>query len=100
VPLAFVLTPAGEGLLGRGGPGQVAFALVAASLGVAALAVAAGGWLPGVGPPGVPERVAAAVAGLALLWLSPVTAAVGAVLAAAVVVACFIRRRPLREETT
>src|SRR4029453_16917158 len=53
VPLAFVLTPAGEGLLGRGGPGQVAFALVVAAIGVAALAVAAGGWLPGIGPPGV-----------------------------------------------
>ncbi len=93
VPLAFVLAPAGDGLLGRGGVGQVVFALLAAALGVSALAVAAGGWLPGVGPASVPGRVLAAVAGLVLLWLDPVATAAGAVLAAAAVVACLIGRR-------
>jgi TRAP-type uncharacterized transport system fused permease subunit len=93
VPLAFVLTPGGEGLLGRGGPGQVTFALVASALGVCALAVAAGGWLPGVGPARVPERVSAAAAGLALLWLDPFTAGVGAAIAALTVVAGVIRAR-------
>ncbi|HEV7898034.1 MAG TPA: TRAP transporter fused permease subunit [Planosporangium sp.] len=93
VPLAFVLTPAGEGLLGRGGPGQIAFALAASALGVTALAVAAGGWLLGVGPVAVPERVLATAAGLALLWLDPTTTAVGAAMAGAAVVACLVRRR-------
>jgi TRAP transporter 4TM/12TM fusion protein len=93
VPLAFVLAPAGEGLLGRGGVGQVTFALLAAALGVSALAVAAGGWLPGLGPASVPVRVLAAMAGLVLLWLDPVATAVGVVLAAAAVVACLIGRR-------
>lgn len=93
VPLAFVLTPAGEGLLGRGGAGQVGFALAASALGVAALAVAAGGWLPGIGPARMHERVLATAAGLALLWLDPLTTAVGAALAGAVVVACLVRHR-------
>jgi TRAP-type uncharacterized transport system fused permease subunit len=93
VPLAFVLTGAGEGLLGRGGAEQVAFAFAVSALGVAALAVAAGGWLPGVGPAGAPERVLAAAGGLALLWLEPVTAAVGAALAGTAAGACLIRRR-------
>jgi len=93
VPIAFVLTPAGEGLLGSGGPGRVAFALLACALGVAMLAVAAGGWLLGVGPAGAPERVLAAVAGLVLLWLEPLATAVGVALAAGAVAACLVRRR-------
>src|SRR4029079_11029502 len=101
VPLAFVLTPAGEGLLGRGGAGQIWFALVVSAVGVCALAVAAGGWLPGVGPARVPERVLGATAGLTLLWLHPVAAGVGATLAVITVAACVIRTRvnPRREET-
>jgi TRAP-type uncharacterized transport system fused permease subunit len=93
VPLAFVLTPAGKGLLGMGGAGTVAFALGVGGLGVAALAVAVGGWVPGVGPAGVPERLVAGLAGLVLLWLSPATAAVGAALIAAAVLATLTRRR-------
>jgi TRAP transporter 4TM/12TM fusion protein len=93
VPIAFVLTPAGDGLLGIGGFGQVTFALVASAIGVVALAVAAGGWLPGVGPAAVPERVLAALAGLLLLWLSPLAAGAGVLVFAVVVVICFARRR-------
>jgi TRAP transporter 4TM/12TM fusion protein len=93
VPLAFVLTRAGEGLLGRGGVEQIAFTFVASALGVAALAVAAGGWLPGVGPAGVPERLLAAAGGLALLWLEPATVAFGAVLAGTAAVVCLLRKR-------
>ncbi|NJC66427.1 TRAP transporter fused permease subunit [Planosporangium flavigriseum] len=92
VPLAFVLTPAGEGLLGRGGADRVAYAMAASAFGVAALAVAAGGWLPGAGPAGPAERVLAAAAGLSLLWLDPVTTAVGAALAGAAVAVCVVRR--------
>jgi TRAP-type uncharacterized transport system fused permease subunit len=93
VPIAFVLTPEGSGLLGRGGFGQVMFALFASVIGVVALAVAAGGWLPGVGRAAAPERVLSALAGLALLWLEPTAVTAGVVGFAVVVVVCFIRRR-------
>lgn len=92
IPIAFVITPAGLGLLGIGGPQRVAVAAVVSALGVAVLAVAAGGWLPGVGPAGVPERILGALAGLTLLWLEPVPVTVGAVLAAAVVAGVLVRR--------
>ncbi|WP_346539796.1 TRAP transporter fused permease subunit [Micromonospora sp. DPT] len=92
IPIAFVITPAGLGLLGIGGPQRVAVAAVVSALSVAVLAVAAGGWLPGVGRAGVPERILGALAGLTLLWLEPVPVTVGAVLAAAVVAGVLVRR--------
>ena len=91
-PIAFVITPAGLGLLGIGGVQRIAFAAVVTALSVAVLAVAAGGWLPGVGPAGAPERVIGAVAGVTLLWLEPVPVTVGAALAAVAAVGVFIRR--------
>ncbi|MGC5020824.1 TRAP transporter permease [Micromonospora sp. DT47] len=92
IPMAFVITPAGLGLLGIGGPGRIAVAASVSALSVAVLAVAAGGWLPGVGPAGVPERVLGVLAGSALLWIEPVPVTVGAVLAAAVVAGVLVRR--------
>ncbi|WP_145779453.1 TRAP transporter fused permease subunit [Micromonospora taraxaci] len=92
-PIAFVITPAGLGLLGIGGVQRIAFAAVVTALSVAVLAVAAGGWLPGVGPAGVPERVLGALAGVTLLWLEPVPVAVGTALAAVAAAGVFIRRR-------
>ncbi|MGK5677181.1 TRAP transporter permease [Micromonospora sp. URMC 106] len=92
IPLAFVVTPTGLGLLGIGGARRIAVAAVVAALSVAVLAVAAGGWLPGVGPAGTPERVLGALAGLTLLWLEPVPVAVGAVLAAVMVTGVLVRR--------
>nr|WP_245719072.1 TRAP transporter fused permease subunit [Micromonospora rhizosphaerae] len=92
IPIAFVITPAGLGLLGIGGPGRIAVAGVVVALSVAVLAVAAGGWLPGVGPAGAPERLLGALAGLTLLWLEPVPVTVGAVLAAAMVAGVLVRR--------
>ena len=91
-PIAFVVTPAGLGLLAIGGPSRIAFATIASALSVAVLAVAAGGWLPGVGPAGPPERLLGALGGLTLLWLEPVPVAVGCALAAAAVAGCLIRR--------
>ncbi|WBB66981.1 TRAP transporter fused permease subunit [Micromonospora sp. WMMD812] len=91
-PIAFVITPAGLGLLGIGGPRQVAVAAVVVALSVAVLAVAAGGWLPGVGPAGGPERLLAALAGVTLLWLDPVPVAIGVGLAALAVAGVFVRR--------
>ncbi|MET8199646.1 TRAP transporter fused permease subunit [Micromonospora taraxaci] len=91
-PIAFVITPAGLGLLGIGGVQRIAFAAVVTALSVAVLAVAAGGWLPGVGPAGVPERVLGALAGVTLLWLEPVPVAVGTALAAVAAVGVLVRR--------
>ncbi|MFI6272628.1 TRAP transporter fused permease subunit [Micromonospora zamorensis] len=91
-PIAFVITPAGLGLLGIGGVGRIAFAAVVTALSVAVLAVAAGGWLPGVGPAGAPERVLGALAGVTLLWLEPVPVMVGAALAALAAAGVFVRR--------
>ncbi|WP_373684029.1 TRAP transporter permease [Micromonospora solifontis] len=92
IPIAFVLTPTGLGLLGIGGPARIAVAGVVSAVGVALLAVAAGGWLPGVGPAGVPERIGGAVAGLVLLRLEPVPVTIGAVLAALAVAGVLFRR--------
>nr|WP_205808406.1 TRAP transporter fused permease subunit [Micromonospora sp. HNM0581] len=92
IPLAFVITPTGLGLLGIGGPRRILVATVVTALGVAVLAVAAGGWLPGVGAAGAPERVIGMVAGLTLLWLQPVPVAIGAVLAVVMTVGVFVRR--------
>ena len=93
VPIAFVITPTGQGLLGIGGWEQVLFACTASAVGVAALAVAAGGWLPGVGPARAPERVVAALGGLALLWLTPIAVGAGLALVAVATAACLVRRR-------
>nr|WP_112699230.1 TRAP transporter fused permease subunit [Micromonospora noduli] len=92
IPIAFVITPAGLGLLGIGGVQRIAFAAGVTALSVAVLAVAAGGWLPGVGPAGAPERVLGALAGVALLWLEPVPVTVGAALAVVAAAGVFIRR--------
>ncbi|MFI7488653.1 TRAP transporter permease [Micromonospora echinaurantiaca] len=91
-PIAFVLTPAGLGLLGIGGARRIAVAAVVVALSIAVLAVAAGGWLPGVGPAGVPERVLGALAGVTLLWLEPVPVAVGVALAAVAGTGVLVRR--------
>ncbi|GAA3223729.1 TRAP transporter fused permease subunit [Dactylosporangium siamense] len=80
VPIAFVVTPAGRGLLGFGGWDDIGFALAASALGVLALSVAAGGWLLGVGRAGVVARVVAGLAALALLWLSLWTVVTGVAL--------------------
>ncbi|OKI65113.1 TRAP transporter permease [Micromonospora sp. CB01531] len=92
IPIAFVITPTGLGLLGIGGAERILVAGMVSALGVTVLAVAAGGWLPGVGPAGVPERIVGAVAGLVLLWLEPVPVTIGAVLAALTVAGVLVRR--------
>jgi TRAP transporter 4TM/12TM fusion protein len=76
-PIAFVLTDPGEYLLARGPVLGILWATAAAVLAVAGLAVATGGWVPGVGPAPLPSRVLGGVAGLLLLYLAPVTIAIG-----------------------
>jgi TRAP transporter 4TM/12TM fusion protein len=92
VPLAFVFTDNGEGLLGQGGPGTVLLATAVSAVAVAALAVVTGKWL--VGPAALPERLLAAVAAVLLLYLETTTVLIGlGALALAVVVHLLGRRR-------
>ena len=91
VPFAFVLSPSGEGLLLQGPILGVAWTLAVSAVAVAALAVATGGWL--LGPARLPERVLAGLGALFLLYLEPLTIAVGAgLLVAAVAVHLALRR--------
>jgi TRAP-type uncharacterized transport system fused permease subunit len=93
-PIAFVLTGPGEHLLARGSVIGVLVTSVVACFGVAALAVATGGWVLGVGPAGRLERVLAAVAGLLLLYLEPVTVVAGLALLAVAAWLAKVRQRP------
>jgi TRAP-type uncharacterized transport system fused permease subunit len=91
VPFAFVLSPNGEGLLLQGPILGIAWTLAVAAVAVAALAVATGGWL--LGPARPAERVLAGLAAPFLLYLEPLTIAIGAgLLVAAVAVHLALRR--------
>ncbi|MEU7845633.1 TRAP transporter fused permease subunit [Micromonospora sp. NPDC049114] len=100
IPIAFVITPAGLGLLGIGGVQRIVVAVLVTALGVAVLAVAAGGWLPGVGRAGAPERVLGALGGVTLLWLEPVPVALGTTLAAVAATGVFLRGRSASRQPT
>jgi TRAP transporter 4TM/12TM fusion protein len=91
VPLAFVLTPSGQGLIGQGPLDRVLLVTAISALAVAALAMVTGKWL--FGPAGVPERVLATIAALLLLYLEPLTVLAGlGALALAVAVHLLGRR--------
>ncbi|MFF2088146.1 TRAP transporter permease [Nocardia sp. NPDC058176] len=92
LPLMFVLTDAGEQLLGRGSAIGVLWVSVIAALGVAALAMASGGWLFGIGPIGTAPRVLIALAGLAMLYPRPVVLAFGAACAVVAIVTALLTR--------
>ncbi|MEV6595522.1 TRAP transporter fused permease subunit [Actinoplanes sp. NPDC051346] len=95
VPVAFVLTEPGEYLLARGPVAGIVGATVVALLAVTGLAVAAGAWVPGIGPAGTPSRVLGGLAGLLLLYLAPTTIVAGLLaLALAAGIAFAQRRRP------
>jgi TRAP-type uncharacterized transport system fused permease subunit len=78
-PIAFVLTDPGEYLLARGPFLGVVWTTVVAALAVAGLAVATGGWVLGIGPANTVSRVLGGLAGLLLLYLAPLTIAIGVV---------------------
>src|ERR671933_2465801 len=80
VPFAFTLSREGLGILLQAPLGDVARASLTAALGVAAGAVAFGGWLWGAAT--VPERVAAGAAGALLFYASPTSDAAGLALLA------------------
>jgi TRAP transporter 4TM/12TM fusion protein len=91
VPFAFTLAPQGMGLLLRAPLADVMASVASAAAGIAALAVAAGGWLRG--PLRPVERAVATIAGLLLVHPSGAADAAGAIL-----LGCFpvwlLRRRP------
>ena len=92
VPFAFVLTDNGEGLLGLRSLGDMVWTAAVGALAVAALAVVTGGWL--IRRASWPERLLCAPAAALLLYLHPITMAVGAgLLAVAVVLNLVIARR-------
>ncbi|XVU23903.1 TRAP transporter permease [Actinoplanes sp. CA-054009] len=92
-PIAFVLTPAGSYLLARGSFLDITWATAVAMLAVAALAIASGGWILGVGRATTTPRVLAALSGLTLLYLSPPAIAVGTTLLVVAIAWTFITRR-------
>ncbi|GAA2475115.1 TRAP transporter permease [Winogradskya humida] len=89
-PIAFVLTGPGEHLLGRGSFIDILWTTAVAALAVGGLAIATGGWVPGIGAAGVPSRVLGGLAGVLLLYLAPVTIALGVV---ALGLALILRRK-------
>jgi TRAP-type uncharacterized transport system fused permease subunit len=76
-PIAFVVTGNGSYLLGQGSPVDIVGATAVAMLAVAGLAVATGGWFPGIGPAALPVRLLGALSGLLLLYLEPLTIVLG-----------------------
>ncbi|MFE6861115.1 TRAP transporter permease [Nocardia sp. NPDC057668] len=98
VPLVFVLTGSGERLLGRGPILEIVATGLMVAVGVAALAMATGGWIFGAGAAGTPARVLAAAAGIVLLYPTLISLGIGLALLA---VAWLLTRmtRPGREST-
>jgi TRAP-type uncharacterized transport system fused permease subunit len=94
VPFAFVLTDNGEGLLGLRSIVDMLWTGAVAGLAVGALAVVTGGWM--IRRAGLPERILCAPAAALLLYLHPITMAVGASLLAVAVALNLViaRRRP------
>jgi TRAP-type uncharacterized transport system fused permease subunit len=92
VPIGFTLTPEGSALLLKAPLLDVLRVTASAALGVAALAVALGGWL--LGPVRGLERVLAAVSGL-MLFHPAAAADVSGLVLAGVVCALQLLRRPL-----
>ncbi|KAF0845008.1 TRAP transporter permease [Nocardia caishijiensis] len=99
VPLMFVLTDSGQHLLGRGALLDVLWVSAAACVGVAALAVATGGWILGVGAVGTVPRVLAGAAGLTLLYPHPTATAIGLGVLAVAVAAGVVDRVRHRKAT-
>jgi TRAP transporter 4TM/12TM fusion protein len=90
VPIAFVLTDNGSALLLQRPVGTVLWVVAVSALGVAALAVVTGAWL--FGPARWPERALCAVAAALLLYLQPLSVAIGIGLLAVAVVVHLVTR--------
>jgi TRAP transporter 4TM/12TM fusion protein len=96
VPLAFVLTDNGAALLLQQGVGTVLWVVAVSALSVAALAVVTGGWL--FGPARWPERALFVPAALLLLYLQPLSIAIGVGFVVVAVVVHLVGRRSPREQ--
>ncbi|TDV50676.1 TRAP transporter permease [Actinophytocola oryzae] len=95
VPLAFVLTDNGSALLLQRNALTVVWVVVVSALGVAALAVVTGGWL--FGQARWPERALCVPAALLLLYLQPLSIAIGVGFFVVAVVVHLLGRRIPRE---
>jgi TRAP-type uncharacterized transport system fused permease subunit len=100
VPLAFVVEPAGQGLLLAGSPGDILIASATALAGIVALAAGAQGRV--LAPTNIVERVALVIGGLALVYPAPEADLAGAGLALAGLVLHLVRlrRSPQASPTT
>ncbi|MBA3340177.1 MAG: TRAP transporter fused permease subunit [Geodermatophilaceae bacterium] len=91
VPFAFVLAPAGAGLIADAPFLQTLLVTLISAVAVAALAVVTGKWM--FGPAGPIERILCLLGGLALLYLETTAVLIGAgILIAAVVVHLLTRK--------
>ena len=97
VPFAFVLTDNGAHLLGQGSLLGMIWTLGVSVLAVAALAVVTGGWI--LTRTGWLERLVCVPAALLLLYLAPVTIAVGIGLLIVAVLINLVRRQRLAGST-
>jgi len=96
VPIAFVLTDNGSALLLQQDAGTVLWVFAVSALGVAALAVVTGGWL--FGPAKWPERALCVPAALLLLYLQPLSIAIGVGFVVVAIVVHLVGRRSPREQ--
>jgi TRAP transporter 4TM/12TM fusion protein len=96
VPLAFVLTDNGSALLLQQNAVTVIWVTLVSALGVAALAVVTGAWL--FGPARWPERALCVPAAVLLLYLQPLSIAIGIGFCIAAVVVHLLGRRTQKEE--
>jgi len=93
VPFAFVLAPAGAGLIADAPFLQTLLVTLISGVAVAALAVVVGKWM--FGPAGPIERGLCLIGGLALLYLETTAVLIGlGVLVAAIVVHLLTRKSP------
>lgn len=91
VPFVFCLSPSGLSLLMFGNWMDIVWTTLTAAAGVAAMAVAFGGWF--LGPTSMTVRVLAGFAGLALLYADPVADVVGLVVAGLAIGVQLMRKR-------
>jgi TRAP-type uncharacterized transport system fused permease subunit len=98
VPLIFTLTPGGIGILLRGSPATIAWAVAAATIGIGSLAAAIGGWAGsriGRGP-----RTILAISGVIALAGSPMAVGVAAATAGLVLILHRLRCKPADKPAT
>lgn len=95
VPLAFVLTDNGSALLLQRPFLDVVWVTAVSAIGVAVLAVVTTGWL--IGPARMPVRLLCVPAALLLLYLQPLSIAIGAGFAVAAVVVHLVLRQKDKE---